>query len=309
MPVNIVFDEREAPLYRVFETLVSDSQINHQKSVIPIGDIIMQWKPDETAEFKDIIIIERKTIADLLASIKDGRYEEQSHRLIHSSGIQRHNIIYLIEGTPLAKDKQLVYSTITSINVFKGFSVIQTSSMQETAAFISQMSIKMSNDLAKGRALYVSGEIENAPEYCTVVKKVKKDNVTPQNIGHIMLCQIPGLSAATVAPIMSRFPTIAELIDGLKQNPHVLDDLKTEMANGKTRKISTSCIKNVIAYLIPSTDTSDQVIMETPVKPSRKKTAKTPAKTTNANPAPKKKNKKDTIMLDALKASMDGSIQ
>jgi threonine dehydrogenase-like Zn-dependent dehydrogenase len=44
------------------------------------------------------MIIERKTLADLLASIKDGRYEEQSHRLKYASGFPSHNVLYIIEG-------------------------------------------------------------------------------------------------------------------------------------------------------------------------------------------------------------------
>ena len=46
----------------------------------------------------DFLIIERKSLSDLIASIKDGRYNEQSYRLIHSSGLYRHHIVYLIEG-------------------------------------------------------------------------------------------------------------------------------------------------------------------------------------------------------------------
>ncbi len=41
---------------------------------LPIGDIIICDDKEEK------IIIERKSISDLLASIKDGRYEEQSYR-------------------------------------------------------------------------------------------------------------------------------------------------------------------------------------------------------------------------------------
>ena len=61
-----------------------------EKKVIELGDI--HFVKDD----KEIIILERKSVSDLLASIKDGRYEEQSHRLIHSSGLYRHHIIYII---------------------------------------------------------------------------------------------------------------------------------------------------------------------------------------------------------------------
>ena len=43
------------------------------------------------------MIIERKTIQDLAASIRDGRYKEQSIRLSQSN-IPNHHILFMIEG-------------------------------------------------------------------------------------------------------------------------------------------------------------------------------------------------------------------
>ena len=75
---------------------------------------------------EEIIIIERgegKTISDLTASIKDGRYKEQSYRLDGYS-IHNHNIIYLIEGNlnRASFDKKTIYSSMFSIGYCKGFS-------------------------------------------------------------------------------------------------------------------------------------------------------------------------------------------
>ena len=49
-------------------------------------------------------------------------------------------------------------------------------------------------------------------DYCTVVKKVKKDNITTDNIGEIMLCQIPSISSTTALAILSQFKTLPNLI-------------------------------------------------------------------------------------------------
>ena len=68
------------------------NNINIEVLPLPIGDIILEYLG------KEIIIIERKSAADLEASIKDGRYEEQSYRLSNSE-VHNHNIIYLIEGS------------------------------------------------------------------------------------------------------------------------------------------------------------------------------------------------------------------
>jgi hypothetical protein len=49
-------------------------------------------------------------------------------------------------------------------------------------------------------------------EYCSVIKKVKKENITPDNIGEIMLCQIPGISSTTAIAILKEFQTLPKLL-------------------------------------------------------------------------------------------------
>ena len=60
--------------------------------------------------------------------------------------------------------------------------------------------------------------------YCTVVKKVKKDNVTPDNIGEIILCQIPGISSVTAMAIMKHFNTFPKLIEELQKNSQCIEN-------------------------------------------------------------------------------------
>ena len=94
--MKIIIDNREHLLYDkihaiLFTTPNPDIQISFEP--IPLGDILIKTDDDKT-----VLIIERKSILDLLSSIKDGRYDEQSYRLSHSDECCPHNIIYLIEG-------------------------------------------------------------------------------------------------------------------------------------------------------------------------------------------------------------------
>lgn len=273
--MKIIIDERESDLYNKCATILSNAEkttnIQLEKMVLPLGDIIIRTNDD-----KDIVIIERKAFYDLFASIKDGRYEEQSYRLIHSSGLPPHCIIYLLEGltsqirSPI--EKKLLYSSMTSLNYFKGFSIMRTFGMQETAELVIYMAGKLEKDLAKGKtAAYSVGgmaridpsepiqgeEMQNLPKspenYCTVVKKVKKDNITPSNIGEIILCQIPGISHATAIAIMKEFTHFPEFMDRLKSQPELLDNIYME-ANGKKRKINKTSIESIKQFLLCPTN-------------------------------------------------------
>jgi ERCC4-type nuclease len=267
--MRVILDERERELHSICENIVGSNltYVKLSKEVLPLGDVYVK-----TDEDKDVLIIERKTIADLLSSIKDGRYGEQSYRLTHSSGFPPHSVIYIIEGSisqaRTLLERKIVYSAIASLNFFKGFSVIRTTSISETAEYIVWMCDKIEKNMLKGVFPYylqptiepkreVSGEEQNvftaaveAPaNYCTVVKKVKKENVTPENIGEIVLCQIPGISSTTAITIMKKFGTFPQLMKALQENPNCLDDV-THESNGKIRKINKPCIENIKKYFL-----------------------------------------------------------
>ena len=119
---------------------------------LPIGDIIICSESKTDGSIEEKIIIERKSLRDLSASIKDGRYEEQSYRL---NGLphHNHNIVYLIEGHMEKmnifkgpNDKMMLYSSMISINYFKGFSLWRSGSIDESALIICNCAYK----LAKG---------------------------------------------------------------------------------------------------------------------------------------------------------------
>jgi ERCC4-type nuclease len=260
--MKIFIDERESFLYEKCISMNQTTSIQLVKKVLTLGDILICSDDD-----KELVLIERKSLADLLASIKDGRYEEQSYRLIHSSGFHPHNIVYIIEGmfsqlrSPM--EKKMIYSAMTSLNFFKGFSATRTCSIQETAEMILSITEKVEREIGKGKTPHFmnkTGEenlsLENAvlpTNYCTVVKKTKKDNITPDNIGEIILCQIPGISSITAIAIMKQFAAFPRLIEELKTNPLCLDNIVIE-TNGKTRKINKSSIQNIKSFLLGSNE-------------------------------------------------------
>jgi ERCC4-type nuclease len=152
--MKVIIDERETSLYELclnHENLNKETTIL-EKRVLQLGDILFT-SDDETTTF---LCIERKSLQDLLASIKDGRYSEQSYRLSNCFP-NPHNVVYLLEGMlSTVKDKKLVISCIASLNYFKGFSVHRTVSLAETALYILCMADKMAREIKKGGRTYGS---------------------------------------------------------------------------------------------------------------------------------------------------------
>lgn len=255
--MKLILDCRETNLLKFCQNLIKSTpkfkDIKITTENLLIGD--MAINDDEN---NPIILFERKTIADLLASIKDGRYREQSYRL-SGSEYHNHNIIYLIEGT-LGKfdDKQIVYSSMFSLNYFKGFSIFRSYNTEETAYILCNAFIKLEKE--KGKTPYYSNRKEENGEeneegdteksYSTFIKKKKNANITKENFGEIVLCQIPSISSTTAVAIMKEFKTIDNLIEKLKENNSCLDELTYETEKKQKRKISKTSIKNILNFLL-----------------------------------------------------------
>jgi len=273
----IYIDIREKDLIeRITKTKELIEHFKNIKIVIKslaIGDIIIF---DEINNIEKIII-ERKTINDLHASIKDGRYEEQSYRL-NNTEHHNHNIIYLIEGYILKNIEKVnisTYSALFSLNYYKGFSVFRSFDLSESSVIILNIAYKIEKE--KNRLpFYTNTNIFPVPEktieieeninslnidniintnttdkeYITVSKRVKKENINSNNIGEIMLCQIPSISSITAIAILEKYKTINNLIKELEINKECLNNLSYITTKGEKRKISKTSIANIIQYLL-----------------------------------------------------------
>jgi len=224
---------------------------------LPLGDMIIT--DDEGSEK---LLIERKSLSDLAASICDGRYKEQSFRLQNYS-LHNHNIVYVIEGNmdsyvPKVRrmTRQSLYSAMLGIQYNKGFSLFRTQSLKETAEYLVRISDKLQR--SKEGPFYGTNLVEEndtTTKYSEVIKQNKKENITPKNIGEIMLMQIPGVSSTSAITIMKEFGSFMNVIDAVKEHDiECLKKLTYETKTGKKRHISSTCCKNIVKYLIEKKD-------------------------------------------------------
>jgi len=249
----IKIDCREIKLISLLtELLKTEEKIKMLSENLPLGDIILC---DD--EGKEKAIIERKSLADLAASIRDGRYKEQSFRL-NECALHNHQIYYLIEGDlryyrPFKglPDKKALLSAMTSISYFKGFSLSRTLNLEETAEWVLHFAHKLEKE---AQALPFYASVETNTTYAEVInKRVKKDNITPENIGEIMLAQIPHVSSASAAAIMKKFGTFSALITALQTDPNSLMDITSTNKNGQLKKLTKPCINAIYEFLVKQT--------------------------------------------------------
>lgn len=276
--MKLQLDIRERQLAKVLQALQKSEKMSYETYLVnlPLGDAIIC---DDDGN--ELLIIERKSLQDLGASIPDGRYKEQSLRLHHEK-MPNHNIMYVIEGKmddfnirnySSKIGENTLYSAMFTLNYYKGFSVIRTFDILETATWIIRMLDKLSRSKDKAgfytqttsqKQEGINSSITNQstnnatnqitghtpPVYSSVVKRVKKENLRPDNIGEVILSQIPGISTATSLAVMQHYGSLYNLMIELKKDRNCLNTLTYKTKNNQNRHISRKSIESIINYLL-----------------------------------------------------------
>ena len=255
----IIIDFREKDILKYCSEM-NKNQIEIKTENLLLGDILI-----------DKLLIERKTINDLAASIVDGRYKEQSFRLLKALE-EGYKVFYFIEGNmdlyTGAISKNILVSTIYSLT-HKGFQVLLTKNSKDTAFFILQFSEKMKKESERMKKESEKKDIQQIKETkdqhsneaalvqvntCDekisyentqgVIQTKKNKNITKNNISVFMLCQIPGISTTTAGILLEKYKHISKLIIAMKENPTEIDDFRNN-----NKKLNKNIIKNLNDYL------------------------------------------------------------
>ena len=204
---SITIDVREHELIQ----LAGEKNIQIQTEQLPIGDILIQHA-------EQTLVFERKTLADLAASIKDGRYSEQRQRL--KSTYPFHRITFIIEGSTTSLRTQpmtaripskTILSALISAQYRDGFHVYHTTGPTDTLWYLQQIAERM------GEKTQLETECKEDYGASLRVKTAKRDNVTPELCYLLQLSQLPGISMATATEISKTYPTMRTLLSAITE--------------------------------------------------------------------------------------------
>lgn len=245
--MEFLIDNREMKTKQHFEGKDNVSCLN-----LDVGDFIFKYE-DEI-----ICLIERKTISDLIASVKDGRYKEQKLRL-KNCGIEQHKIIYLIEGSKLSlwdlSDKTVIGSIISTM-IRDNLKVFRTISITETIHFLERIYHRLNEN---PKSLIMPQEDKTIHvNYANSLKLKKKENLTPQVCNIIQLSQIPSVSQNMASAILDKYGSIFNLcveytkLDDVKEREKLVSELTYGIANNKQRRIGLIASSRLYQYLTMS---------------------------------------------------------
>jgi ERCC4-type nuclease len=231
MSLVLKIDYRE---HALIELLQKKENIKFQVCPLEVGDI--QFDSEHTK-----IIIERKTEADLFASIKDGRSREQKERLDKlREADPTIEILFLIEQIePLKRamlDFKILQGSILNTLFRDNYRILYSDCLENTVEYIEILYKKVSNnDFNKQRGSSI--QIESG----LLKKKLEKSDYTV-----LVLSAIPRVSNDTAKKITELYSTLDKLIGAYKVSGK---ELLAEINLGK-KKLGKKLSSDIYDYLM-----------------------------------------------------------
>lgn len=218
--LKIIIDSRETNLYNNIIERDLDKYVDKitiVKQQLEIGDIHIQM--DDL-----IYVYERKTVNDLLSSVKDSRYKEQKSRLLSNYK----NVNYIIEGSDIIasnnKHNQNLLTSIYFNSTYRdNIKIFFTKNINDTITFLLMLSTKI---IDKPHNFILNETQKTEPDYIDIckIKSKKSDNIDKETCYLLQLSQIPNISKQIAKNIKDVYPTMKILINTLatSENPNEL---------------------------------------------------------------------------------------
>tara|TARA_Y100000389_G_C17382534_1_gene475172 strand:- start:456 stop:1127 length:672 start_codon:yes stop_codon:yes gene_type:complete len=200
--MNVKIDTREKSLIETFKEYYSDIEISIEQ--LDIGDILI------TNDFCNILI-ERKTICDALASIKDGRWKNQKQRILDNYD----KCLYIIENDDIFNNDRRLSSAYINTLLRDRIPIIFTNSVSNTAKLIKLIYDKLKENPSR----FV---LEHTTYVNTLKTKIKKiENIDKKNCFILQLCQIPMINQKIAIKIAEEHSSMKDFIKTLEgwENP------------------------------------------------------------------------------------------
>lgn len=206
----ITVDVRERKALACMQTLAPEG-MQVAAASLPLGDFrVSAIRDDQTSH---VLTVERKTVDDLVASVKDGRWLEQKCRL-RASG---ERFAYVIEGR-LDPDCAILWGCLVAI-VRDGTACFTSRNVEETCRFVVETCKRV--DKFTDAKEPASLETMHERALCRPASNKRNATIGPRQVLLSMLAAIPMVSVKTAERIVGELGVgdVASFVRALDVDP------------------------------------------------------------------------------------------
>jgi crossover junction endonuclease MUS81 len=220
--------------------VINGVKVEYRIANLQVGDFIIEKDNNK------VLLIERKSIKDLCASIIDGRFREQKERLYDSIG-DNEKILYIIEGNKKAMVSGNLSNTIVESSIinlifkhkYKCLTSLDENDTLDTIVLLYKKIVANefgANEMAK----------------TTPMKLVSKADKIKGNMMAIQLSVIPSVSYQTALKLSERYCNMKILIDAYNncESEEARELLLSSIELNSKRKVGESMSKKIYTALM-----------------------------------------------------------
>lgn len=227
-------------------------------SMLPIGDVVIQKQQEEGNEI--LLMIERKTVRDLVQSLKDGRYHDQRKRWLEFRTQSPNSFVSLwVEGDLLATpmDDIVRSSLVNSLFRLQSKYNILIHHVRSREAFLKSLQVVVEK-FEKDPYHLVPGETTPTTAPSLNMNQYRKSAHSQEQYWQDCLTLIPGVSPQTAHKIQALFPTMVSMLNALENDPrHTLKQI-SEIRASEKRKVGDKLAQKILQHIDPTISFLDQ---------------------------------------------------
>jgi ERCC4-type nuclease len=212
-----------------------------QIKALPVADIWIGCQDGTPLE--GAVLIERKSIRDLEASILDGRYREQRGRLLAFCHESKAQPMYIIEGSLSSSTGRLPKKTLLKfihrLTFHYQIPVMQTASLHETAELIETLVEQWKEDPT---TLQRTTEMIKVTDGIHVQKKANASD--PSYFAISCLAQCPGVSVKMAETLLATFHSLSGILQATVKEIEMV-----KVGSRKVGPVVSQRLKDLLHYM------------------------------------------------------------
>lgn len=246
--LECIVDSREQSLFHNLQNY-SSFPIPFKTKMLEIGDVLFQKENGEI-----LLLIERKTVRDLVHSLKDGRYHDQRNRWHEFLKDSPHSTVSLwIEGDLMTADmeentRSSLLNSLLRLQTRHHIVVHQVPSREGFLKSLQMVAQKFQQD---------PYHLVMKPEDTILTPSLgqyKKSVHSVENYWQSCIALIPGISTSTAVKITTLYPNLSLFVQEYLEKPHQVETSLKELKINEKRKLGGKQAQKIIQFLFPSLD-------------------------------------------------------
>lgn len=247
-------DTREADLLKDMSITIGDRKdILLVSEMLTVGDILILENNNP------LLLIERKTVRDLIQSLRDERYHDQRRRWAHfQSDFPNARVSLWLEGDLLSAsmDETLRSSLLNSLLRLQSLHHVIVHQVRGRNAFVQSLVMVMNKFLKNPLHLVDSTSSTTTSLSSPVALEMRQYKKTldqdADKFWRCILSGIPGVSIASAEKIATVFPHLVHFMDEYKELGHdALTEKLSKVEISSKRKLGKALSEKIVRHLFP----------------------------------------------------------